>query len=125
MKIHKTLLLPVVAISGLALTSCDTPTGQGAAIGAGGGAIVGGLIGNDVRSAAIGAGLGAATGAIVGAAVEDNRRRSGVNLPVAQRTNRRGFVVSPYRPNNVIDVRGIPSGAVVVDPSTNGQFINP
>jgi hypothetical protein len=37
--------------------------------------------------------------------------------PVARPTNRRGFVTSPYSPYNLIDVRGIPSGATVVDPS--------
>lgn len=45
--------------------------------------------------------------------------------PVGRRTQNRGFVVSPYAPNHVIDVRGIPRGAKVQDPSNGRVFINP
>jgi hypothetical protein len=36
-----------------------------------------------------------------------------------------GYVTSPYHPYNRIDVRGIPRGAKVQDPSTGKIFINP
>ena len=44
---------------------------------------------------------------------------------VARFTGRSGFVTSPYRPYNRIDVRGIPRGAQVVDPSCDRIFVNP
>ena len=40
-------------------------------------------------------------------------------------TGRSGFVTSPYAPYNRIDVRGIPQGAQVVDPSCDRIFVNP
>ena len=46
-------------------------------------------------------------------------------LPVGRTTGREGFVISPYPPHNRIDVRGIPSGAKVMDPSVHKVFINP
>ncbi len=46
-------------------------------------------------------------------------------IPYASRTGDPGFVESPYYPYNIIDVRGIPRGATVLDPSTNNIFINP
>ncbi|MEO8352803.1 MAG: hypothetical protein ABI680_13795, partial [Chthoniobacteraceae bacterium] len=50
-------------------------------------------------------------------------RRGG--YPMGNRTSRRGYVRSPYSPYNLIDVRGIPRGARVIDPSTDRIFINP
>ena len=37
----------------------------------------------------------------------------------------KGHVYSPYAPHNVIDVRGVPQGALVRDTSTNGIFRRP
>jgi hypothetical protein len=45
--------------------------------------------------------------------------------PVGRFTDRPGFVISPYYPYSRIDVRGIPRGAKVEDPSTRRIFINP
>jgi hypothetical protein len=113
-----------------ALTSCDTPTGQGAGWGAATGAIIGGATTGTGRGAAIGAGIGAATGALIGAAVEADERgyyegRPTGYYPWAERADRPGFVYSPYPPHNVVDVRGIPHGALVRDPSTGRVFRKP
>lgn len=130
----------------LSLTSCDTP-GQGAATGA----MVGGAVGSvvaannsyyyrngryrgyhyDYGTPLAGAAIGAAAGALVGLLVQEDRRRVGRQyddlgeIPKANRTDQPGFVESPYKPYNLIDVRGIPRGAKVMDPSTEGVFINP
>jgi hypothetical protein len=45
--------------------------------------------------------------------------------PSGRLTDRPGFVISPYYPYSRIDVRGIPRGAQVEDPSTHRVFINP
>ncbi len=112
------------------LTSCDTPTGQGAGIGAAGGAIIGGLATGRVRDAAIGAAAGALAGALVGNAVERSnaeaygpRPRDG--YPVASPTERRGIVVSPYRPYHEIDIRGARRGDLIRDPSNGRLFEQP
>lgn len=112
------------------LSSCETPVGQGAGWGAATGAIIGGATTGRVRGAAIGAGIGAATGALIGAAVEEDRYgyysgRPAGYYPWGRRTGTRGFVYSPYAPHNIVDVRGIPSGALVRDPSTGGIFRRP
>lgn len=124
---HIPLKLTAAAILACSLTSCETPTGQGAAIGAGTGAIIGGLATNRVGGAALGAAAGALAGTLVGASVEDSQRRqyNREDYPVADLTERRGFVVSPYPPHHVIDVRGIPSGELVRDPSCDRLFVKP
>ncbi|MBV9673967.1 MAG: hypothetical protein JO076_14240 [Verrucomicrobia bacterium] len=115
----------------LALSSCDTPVGQGAGYGAAGGAIIGGIAGDSVRNAAIGAGAGAAFGALIGAIVQDSDRQGYAQsappggYPYGRPTEYRGLVRSPYYPHNLIDVRGIPTGALVIDPSTNRPFVRP
>lgn len=124
------LLAALLAASTCGLTSCDTPTGQGAAIGAGSGAIIGGLATGRVRDAAIGAGAGALAGALVGNLVERNNaetygERPREGYPLATPTHRRGLVVSPYRPYNTIDVSDIPHRALVRDPSCDRLFVNP
>lgn len=117
------LLTPI-----LALTSCESNSGTGALIGAAGGAALGGLLGggrgeNIAAGAILGAGAGALTGHLVGEA--DNRGYyEGRRLPYGRNAGR-GIVESPYKPYNLIDVRGIPSGAVVEDPTTGGKFIRP
>src|SRR5690242_3925929 len=122
--------LTVAALSASFLTSCDSPTGAGAAYGAGAGAIIGGLATGHTRGAAIGAAVGAATGALIGHAVQEDRAREygpppEGGYPVARWSGTPGLVVSPYPPHRLVDVRGIPRGAMVRDPSTNRIFIRP
>ena len=118
----------------LLLSSCETPAGQGAGIGAFTGAAAGALIG------------GAATGwtraqrsvpeqvrrpeRLLGAAIAEDQARyyhcaSGRLSLCPERTGTPGYVYSPYGNHNMIDVRGVPAGALVRDPSTNGIFRNP
>lgn len=124
---HIPLKLTAAVMLACSLTSCETPTGQGAAIGAGTGAIIGGLATNRVGGAALGAAAGALAGTLVGASVEDSQRRqyNREDYPTAEPTDRGGFVVSPYRPYHVIDVRGVPSGELVRDPSCDRLFVKP
>ena len=119
----------MLAVSG-GLTSCNTPTGQGAAIGAGSGAIIGGLATNRVGGAALGAAAGAVAGTLVGAAVQQSEARDygdrpREGYPLATPTDHKGFVISPYKPNYEIDVRGVPHHELVRDPSCDRLFVNP
>lgn len=123
-------LVGLIVLPTLALTSCDSPTGLGAASGAGAGALLGGLASHRASGAAAGAAIGALTGALIGNAVEHSDKgaygpapRGG--YPSAQRTDRRGIVLSPYSPYHEIDVSGIPHEALVRDPSCNRLFVNP
>lgn len=121
------ILLPMV------LASCETPAGQGAGFGAVTGAAAGALIGGAAtghgRGAAIGAGAGALAGALIGAAIAEDQARyyhaPPEGYPYGRRTESPGYVYSPYAPHNVIDVRGVPPGALVRDPSTGGIFRRP
>jgi predicted small secreted protein len=130
MKKYSYVLLSLAVLGALQLSSCDTPTGQGAGIGAATGAIIGAAATGRVRGAAVGAAIGAASGALIGAAVEeDEARRYGPppegGYPVARFSDTPGLVISPYPPHRLVDVRGIPHGAMVRDPSTGGIFIKP
>ena len=112
------------------LTSCDQPTGAGAAYGAAAGAIIGAAATGRVRGAAIGAAAGAATGALIGHAIQEDQAGQygpppGGGYPVARWSGNPGLVNSPYPPNRLVDVRGIPRGALVRDPSTGGIFRRP
>jgi hypothetical protein len=141
-------LIPLVSLSLLAVFSfsaCDTP-GQSALTGAAAGAAIGGLVTGRGDGALAGAAIGAGTGYLVGRQVQADRRNAydaGYNdaryadnggyrdrdyrdrYPLGRLTNRPGFVISPYEPYSRIDVRGIPRGAQVQDPSTGRIFINP
>ena len=127
----KRLFIPVASaaiLGSMFLTSCDTPTGQGAGIGAASGALIGaGAAGG--RGAAIGAGAGLLAGALVGAAIESDQERyyhaPPGGYPYGTRTGTPGYVYSPYGQHSVIDVRGVPRGALVRDPSTGGIFRKP
>jgi hypothetical protein len=116
----------------LLLSSCETPEGQGAGFGAITGAAAGALIGGAAaggRGAAIGAGAGALAGALTGAAIAEDQARyyhaPPGGYPLATHTGTPGYVVSPYSPHNTIDVRDVPPGGLVRDPSTGGIFRNP
>ena len=128
----KKYFIPTVAAAVLLplfLSSCETPVGQGAGFGAATGAIIGGAATGRVRGAAIGAGAGALAGALIGAAVQEDQARNyhapPGGYPYGTRTGTPGYVYSPYGPHNVIDVRGVPPGSLVRDPSTGGIFIKP
>ncbi len=137
--------VPLVALSLLVVvgfSACETP-GQTALLGAGTGAI----IGNQSHTGPLrGAAIGAGVGYLVGRLVQHDRRRayeegyyegrgsryyrassysSRSGDPVGEPTERRGFVISPHPPHNLVDTRGIPRGARVLDPSTRQVFINP
>jgi Glycine zipper 2TM domain len=108
------------------VTGCESPAATGAVAGAGAGALTGALIGGP-RATILGAGIGAAAGALIGHSIgqaRDDGYYQGQRLPYGRKMGH-GFVQSPYPPYNVIDTRGIPHGAVVLDPSTGGKFIKP
>ncbi len=142
------LLLAACAFSG-----CET-TGQNVLLGAATGAVVGGALHGRGDQALAGAAIGAAGGYLIGKAVQHDRRRvysegyddgrgdrsyddrrddrysrddreDDRRYPVGRFTARGGFVTSPHYPYNRIDVRGIPHGAQVVDPSCDKIFVNP
>ena len=128
---HVLTFVSGAALLGSVLTSCDTPTGTGAAAGAGAGAIIGNVVGHGgARSTLIGAAAGAATGALIGHAIQEDRaERYGPvpegGYPVAEWSGQPGLVISPYPPNRLVDVRGIPHGALVRDPASNRIFRKP
>lgn len=114
-----------VLVLSFTLSSCDTPTGQGAGWGAATGAIIGGAATGRVQGAAVGAGIGAATGALLGASVEQDRYgyyggRPVNYYPYGRSTGRRGFYRSPYT-GAIYDLRGVPHGGLTRDFET-GQF---
>ncbi len=129
-------IVPIICALACAafLCSCETP-GQSALLGAATGAI----IGNQSYTGPLrGAALGAGAGYLIGKIAQHERRERYYDYddrdyddgyyrryPVARPTNRYGFVTSPYRPYHLIDVRGIPRGAKVADPSNGRIFINP
>lgn len=118
-----------VLLGALALSSCDTPTGQGAAAGAGAGALIGGLAGGGPRSAAIGAAIGAASGALIGHAIQEDRARQygpppAGGYPYARPANGPGMYRSPYT-GRVYDLRGVPPGGLTRDVDTGQLFRRP
>lgn len=130
MKKINSAVMAVAALSALALSSCETPTGQGAGIGAATGAIIGAAATGDVEGAAVGAAIGAGTGALIGAAIEADERgyydgHERTYYPLGRRTDTPGLLRSPYPPHNLVDVRGVPRGALVRDPGTGRIFRRP
>lgn len=122
------VVLPM-ALAANFLTSCDTPTGQGAAAGAGAGAIIGGLAGRGPRSAAVGAAIGAATGALIGHAIQRDRAEKygpppAGGYPLGRPTGHYGFYYSPYT-GRVYDLRDVPRGELTRDVDTNQLFQRP
>lgn len=144
-------LIPSIScalVVAFAFTGCET-TGDNVLLGAATGAAIGGVATGRGRGALTGAAIGAAGGYLLGKLVQHDRRRMyregydegrderrydddrdyleerRTRYPVARRTSRPGFVISPYAPYNGIDVRGFPRGAQIEDPSTGRIFINP
>jgi predicted small secreted protein len=128
---RKTLLnTSALAFASLALTSCETPTGQGAGFGATAGAILGAATTGTVRGAANGAIIGALAGAIIGSTAELDERgyyegHPRDYYPYARPTDTPGIVQSPYPPYALVNVRGIPHGALVHDSTSGRVFRKP
>ncbi|HEY0368781.1 MAG TPA: hypothetical protein VGC85_04225 [Chthoniobacterales bacterium] len=135
----QSLAVAAVALASLAsLTSCETNAGTGALVGAGAGALIGGTAGggrgyyhhgSDAGGAIAGAAIGAAAGALIGAAVDADERgyyrgHPADYYPFGRRVGR-GLVQSPYPPHAVVDVRGVPPGALVADPESGRPFRKP
>jgi predicted small secreted protein len=125
-------VVALVALSASMLNSCETATGTGALVGAATGAAIGGNTGpyrGSGNRALAGAAIGAGVGALVGSAIDADERgyyrgRPASYYPYGQRVGR-GLVQSPYPPYAVVDVRGIPPGALVSDPETGRPFRKP
>src|SRR5881394_2750744 len=119
----------LTVLSSFVLSSCDTPVGQGAGIGAATGAIIGGAATCNVRGAAIGAAAGGAAGTLVGAAVEeDQAARYGPpppgGFPFGRWAGTPGFYYSPYN-GRVYDLRSVPPGGLTRDADTGQLFRKP
>jgi hypothetical protein len=119
MTTNSLVVTAATVLASVALTSCHTATGRGAAIGAGTGAVVGGPVG---------AAVGAAGGALIGAAVDESRAaeygpapRGGYPMAVPAGN---GMYYSPYT-HKAYDLRGVPSGGLVRDTDTNHLFRKP
>jgi predicted small secreted protein len=139
MKMKRLAILAVAAVGALTLNSCETATGTGALIGAGAGALIGNSAGGyhhgyyrggNPGGTIAGAAIGAGAGALIGAAIDANRAREygpepAGGYPWARRAEEPGLVYSPYPPHRVIDVRGIPHGALVRDPESGRLFRRP
>src|SRR5215210_1810695 len=133
MKLKHLAVMAGVALSALALNSCETAAGTGALVGAGTGALIGNAVGGghhgyyrhggNARGALAGAAIGAGAGALIGAAIDADERgyyngHEAGYYPLGQRVGQPGLVRSPYPPNALVDVRGIPRGALVRDPAS-------
>ena len=118
-------------------SGCET-SGESALAGAATGAAIGGLLHGDGRDALHGAMIGAGAGYLIGKVAREQRReayergyyegggyRGQTRYPMGRYADQPGFVRSPYRPYHIIDVRSIPPGAQVIDPSCERVFINP
>jgi|GEM_PF-643346 len=126
------------------LPACTEYQQQGAAVGALGGAALGALAGSDTDDVIRGAAIGAAAGTGAAALKEEHDRRRGLDnrpphhpsappqpsgdYPKAFRTDNPYRVISPYKPNNVIDISNNPKtgqpfrrGDYAIDPS-NGKI---
>ena len=139
--LKKLVVFLTAVVTILSLVACETasPTDNGAAYGAGAGAVLGGVIGKSVRSAGIGAFGGGLAGTIIGNLVGQNQPTRPVlpaqpsqygytpqpqsaylapayigYLPYGRMLTHR-LVESPYNDGLVIEVFGIPHGAILFD----------
>jgi len=129
MKKNVLLIVSGISLSSFFLSSCDTPTGQGAAWGAATGAIIGGAATGQGRYAAIGAAAGAAAGALTGRIIQENQAaRYGPpppgGYPIARWAGPPAFFYSPYT-GRVYDLRGVPPGGLTRDVDTGRLFRRP
>ena len=129
MKKNVLLIVSGISLSSFFLSSCDTPTGQGAAWGAATGAIIGGAATGQGRCAAIGAAAGAAAGALTGRIIQENQAaRYGPpppgGYPIARWAGPPAFFYSPYT-GRVYDLRGVPPGGLTRDVDTGSLFRRP
>jgi Glycine zipper len=129
MKTNTLLIISGISLSSLFLSSCDTPTGQGAAWGAATGAIIGGAATGNVRAASIGAAAGAAAGALTGRIIQENQAAQygpppPGGYPIARWAGRPGFYYSPYT-GRIYDLRGVPPGGLTRDVDTGRLFRKP
>jgi len=129
MKTNALLIISGISLSSLFLSSCDTPTGQGAGWGAATGAIIGAAATGNVRGASIGAAAGAAAGALTGRIVQENQAaRYGSpppgGYPYARWAGTPGFYYSPYT-GRIYDLRGVPPGGLTRDVDTGRLFRKP
>src|SRR5687768_12515263 len=100
----KTLLpyITAVVVTAFTMTSCETP-GRSALAGAGAGAAIGGLLHGRGSDAMTGAAIGAGAGYLLGKIAQRDRYYDDEDAyydegyPIGRRTNRSGFVTSPYR----------------------------
>jgi hypothetical protein len=129
MKTNALLIISGISLSSLFLSSCDTPTGQGAGWGAATGAIIGAAATGNVRGASIGAAAGAAAGALTGRIVQENQAAQygpppPGGYPIARWAGRPGFYYSPYT-GRIYDLRGVPPGGLTRDVDTGRLFRKP
>jgi len=127
MKIFK--IASAISLVCVALASCDTPVGQGAAWGAATGAIIGGAATGNVRAASIGAAAGAAAGALTGKIIQENQAAAygpppPGGYPFARPAGTPGLYHSPYT-GRVYDLRGVPPGGLTRDADTGRLFRKP
>ena len=70
-------------------------------------------------------------GALIGAIVQDSERdqdyheASTGGYPYGRPMGEPGVVRSPYYPHYLVDVRNVPPGALVIDPSSGQPFVRP
>jgi hypothetical protein len=129
MKTNTLLTISGVLLSFFILSSCDTPTGQGAGWGAATGAVIGAAATGHARGAAIGAAAGAAAGALTGRIIQENQAAQygpppPGGYPFARWAGRSGFYYSPYT-GRVYDLRGVPPGGLTRDVDTGRLFRRP
>src|SRR4029077_7909004 len=129
MRMNNPILVSGISLGCLALTSCDTPVGRGAAWGAATGAVIGAAATGNVRAASIGAAAGAAAGALTGKIVQENQAAGygpppPVVYPFARWAGRSGFFYSHYT-GRVYDLRGVPPGGLTRDVDTGRLFRRP
>jgi len=148
MKTHSTIFR-LTGIAGLfcalSFTSCTPLQQQGAGVGALAGGALGALTGDDEEDITRATVIGAVVGAGAAAIREQQQQTGGYynnsynqpqqqqtapvqttsTYPYAQLTETVGYVKSPYRPYNVVDVRGIPAGKMAKEPGTENIFLIP
>jgi osmotically inducible lipoprotein OsmB len=130
----------LATVGAFALNSCETATGTGALVGASTGALIGSSVsgghhgyyhnGGNAGGALAGAAIGAGAGALIGAAIDADQRgyyegHQASYYAYGQRTGTSGLLRSPYPPYALVDVRGVPRGALVRDPASGRPFRRP